>query len=152
MFFKKNILHLFSNVVHAVPICGGLMLWKQHFTSYLWFNVNTKLVCALLKKCINSTSQQINNELRPHDFNKGVSITQKTNPKTHHIVRFEYFNRCWPSAAKRNESRLKPKNNIVCLKIVSDSVLNKLVQLNRITQGVLGADTLPLGKSSAKNS
>ena len=34
--------------------------------------------------------------------------------------------------------RLEPKNNIICSKITSGSVLNKLVQLNRITKGVLG--------------
>ena len=40
---------------------------------------------------------------------------------------------------------LEPKNNIVCSKIVSGTALNKLVQLNHITQGGLGVYSLPLG-------
>ena len=52
------------------------------------------------KEMYKFNKQQINNELRPNDFKKGASITQKTKPKTHHVVRFEYFNRCLPSASK----------------------------------------------------
>ena len=96
------------------------------------------------KKMYKFNKQQINNELRPNDFSKGVSITQKTKPKTHHVVRFEYFNRCLPSAPK-GKWGLNRKNNIVCSKIVSGNLLNKLVQLNHITQRGLGANPVPLG-------
>ena len=68
---------LFSNVVHAVPICGGLMLWKQHFTSYR----KHKRCRIPVKKMSKFNKQQINNELRPNDFNKAISITQKTKRK-----------------------------------------------------------------------
>ena len=40
---------LFTNVVHDVPICGGLMLLKQHLTRYCDIMVNTKLIHSLLK-------------------------------------------------------------------------------------------------------
>ena len=36
-----------------------------------------------VKKMYKFNKQQINNELRPNDFNKDVSITQKTNPQGH---------------------------------------------------------------------
>ena len=42
------------------------------------------------KEMYKFNKQQINNELRPNDFKKGVSITQKTKPKTRHVVRFEF--------------------------------------------------------------
>ena len=42
-------------------------------------------------------------------------------------------------------SKVEPKNNIVCSKSVSGNVLNKLVQLNHITQRGLGADPFPFG-------
>ena len=51
--------------------------------------------------------------------------------------------------------RLEPKNSIVCSEIVSGNVLNKLVQLNNITQRGLEADPFPLGtfnNFSGKNS
>ena len=51
--------------------------------------VNTELVSYFLKKCANST----NNELRTNDFNKEVSITQKTKLKKqlmYHVGQFNY--------------------------------------------------------------
>ena len=37
------------------------------------------------KEIYQFNKQQINNKLRPNDFKKGVSIIQKTEPKTHHV-------------------------------------------------------------------
>ena len=62
-------------------------------------------------------------------------------------MQIEYFIRSLPCAPK-GEGRLERNNNIVYSKITSGSVLNKLVQLNRITQEDLGVDLLPLGNFS----
>ena len=93
VFFEKTF-YTFFKCGSCCPNLWWLDAMKTAFYKLPVIYGNTKLVGSLLKEMYTLSKQQINNELRPNDFNKGVSTTQET--KTRHVVRFEYFNKCLP--------------------------------------------------------